>query len=207
MTPDNTKPDSRQRMLCHRKKRGIRYGLRALQWGCLAALLVALPVLSEVPRAGAQEFKIVGSLADVDRKSIVVPMVNPQRGRRLFVTKGCVMCHSVKEVGGRAAPPLDAEGPSATVDVLGFVSRLLRGAPAMLELQAIELGYQVELAPDEIADLAGFVADSREQEGFSLEEVPEPMRDWMLDEPYWEHDTWPEDLPDEMPDLEDEADL
>ena len=31
--------------------------------------------------------------------------------------------------------------------------------------------------------------------------------DWMLDEPYWEHDTWPEDLPDEMPDLEDEADL
>ena len=207
MTPDNTKPDSQQRMLCHRKQKGIQCGRPVLKWGGLAALLMALAVLTQMPQAGAQEFKIVGSLADADRKSIVVPMVNPQRGRRLFVTKGCVMCHSIQEVGGRAAPALDADGPSASVDVLGFVSRLLRGAPAMLELQAIELGYQVELAPDEIADLAGFIADSREQEGFSMEEVPEPMRDWMLDEPYWEHDTWPEDLPDEMPDLEDEADL
>jgi len=141
------------------------------------------------------------------RKSVIVPVVDPQRGRRLFVAKGCVICHAVKGVGGQAAPALDAGAEQQNIDLLGFVSRLMRGMPAMAELQAIELGYRVDLAAEDIADLAGFVSDPDLQAAFSLDEVPEPMRDWFLDEPYWNQEDWPEDLPEEYPEVEEGSQL
>ena len=141
------------------------------------------------------------------RKSVLVPLVDPQRGRHLFVSKGCVICHAVKGVGGQAAPALDAAAESQSIDLLGFVSRLMRGMPAMAELQAIELGYRVELAPEDIADLAGIVSDPDLQADFSVGEVPEPMRDWFLDEPYWSLEEWPEDLPEDFPEFEEGSQL
>ena len=80
------------------------------------------------------------------------------------------------------------------------------GASAMLELQAVELGYQIELSGKDIADLAGFVGDRATQESFSIDDVPEPLRDWMLDIPYWEEQQdWPETLPKDYPEFEDEG--
>jgi mono/diheme cytochrome c family protein len=179
------------------KKSPIRwFGIPAL----LAAVL-AVPLLSGVPEgAQAQETRKL-------RKNIEVPNVDQVRGRRLFVTKGCVICHSMGGVGGRAAPELDAAGPADSIDVLGFVSRLMVGMPAMIELQSIELGYQIALTPDEIADLAGFVSDADAQVNFSREEVPEPMRDWILNEPYWDQEEWPESLPEEYPDFPEDGQL
>jgi hypothetical protein len=79
-----------------------------------------------------------------------------------------------------------------------------RPAPIMLMLQEMELGYRVELNPAEIADLAGFVSDAGVQRGFSLSEVPEMLREWMVNERYWENEPidWRERMPDEYPDLE-----
>lgn len=138
------------------------------------------------------------------RKSIVMPLVDSARGRRLFVTKGCVICHSVAGVGGRGGPALDAQGQSSTIDVLDFVSRMWRGAPVMIMLQEMELGYRVELAPAEIADLAGFVSDAGAQRGFSLAEIPEVLREWMVNERYWENEDeeWRDKLPEAYPDLD-----
>ncbi len=126
--------------------------------------------------------------------SIVVPIVDSERGRQLFVTKGCVICHSVQGFGGQAAPALDAgDGPLA-IDVLGFAARMWRGAVAMLKLQQIELGYQIRLDAREIGDLAAFATDPIEQAKFSLEQIPEPLRDWVLEEPYWQDESWPDEL-------------
>ena len=74
----------------------------------------------------------------------------------------------------------------------------------MLVLQEMELGYRVELNPAEIADLAGFVSDAGVRRGFSLSEVPEMLREWMVNERYWENEPidWRERMPDEYPDLE-----
>ena len=74
----------------------------------------------------------------------------------------------------------------------------------MFELQDMELGYRVELDPAEIADLAGFVSDAGAQRGFVLGEVPEVLRDWMVNERYWENEStdWRDKLPDEYPDLD-----
>ena len=102
------------------------------------------------------------------------------------------MSFGQRGVGGKAAPIFDADKNVTFVNVLDFVARMWRGAPAMLELQTVELGYQIEFDSDEIADLAGFAMDASAQASFFVDEVPEPMSRWMLDEPYWETDEWPD---------------
>jgi len=116
------------------------------------------------------------------------------RGRELFVIKGCVVCHSVNGVGGKAAPALDVEIGVSSIDPLDFSARMWRGAPAMVELQSVELGYPIDLTGDDIGDLAAFASDRAEQRLLTLETVPEPMRDSLLDERFWEVEEWDEFL-------------
>lgn len=115
-------------------------------------------------------------------------------GRALFVSKGCVICHSVNGVGGKAAPVLDAQVGESVVDPLDFAARIWRGAPAMIELQSVELGYAIDLTADEIANLAGFAADAAEQKKLTIDQLPEGMRDSLLDERFWEVEDWDEFL-------------
>jgi len=170
----------------------------------IAASILVTNVIWVAPAATAEPVS-KSPVAEPSRKSIVMPLVDTRRGRRLFVTKGCVICHSIHGVGGRAGPALDAGGDSTTIDILSFVARMWRGAPVMFMLQEMELGYRVELSPDEIADLAGFVSDASVQRGFALAEVPEVLREWMVNERYWENEPkdWRDKLPDEYPDLDD----
>ena len=112
----------------------------------------------------------------VEPINIVLPLVDAEDGRRLFVTKGCVLCHAVNEAGGIAAPALDAEGGGEQLDLVHFIVRMWNGAQAMIELQALELGYQIELNGDEIGHLAGFAASPEAQRGLSLRGVPDTMR-------------------------------
>ncbi len=127
----------------------------------------------------------------VEPSRVILPLVDAESGRRLFVVKGCVLCHAVNGAGGSAAPPLDADG-SSDLDLMDFVVRMWNGAQAMIELQALELGYQIELSGEEIGDLAAFAASPETQRGFSLESIPESMRSWIIEKPYWMGDGWPE---------------
>jgi len=115
---------------------------------------------------------------------------DPESGRTLFVDKGCVICHSVNGVGGKAAPALDAPIGAPAIDPLEFAARMWRGAPAMIELQSIELGYTIYLTADDIGDLAAFSADRDTQKKVSLEGLPENIRDGLLDERFWEMEDW-----------------
>ena len=128
----------------------------------------------------------------IEPTTIVLPLVDADRGRRLFVTKGCVLCHAVNGAGGIAAPALDADPSNDQLDLMGFVVRMWNGAQAMIELQALELGYQIELTGEEIGHLAAFTASSEAQRGFSLQEIPDPMQTWIIDKPYWMGEGWPE---------------
>jgi cytochrome c len=155
----------------------------------LPSALIALTLLTGL--IGASE-PLAAEAAG--RPSLVVPLVDSENGRKLFVNKGCVICHSVAGVGGKAAPALDAEDEHRQIDLMDFVARMWRGAWAMTDLQSIELGYRIELSAQEIADLAAFASDAQAQKNFSIEDVPEPLRYWTLDEPYWAEETWPEGL-------------
>ncbi|MEQ8936448.1 MAG: c-type cytochrome [Amphiplicatus sp.] len=126
--------------------------------------------------------------------SIAARTPDSAKGRELFVGKGCVICHSVNGVGGKAAPVLDAPIGETVIDPLDFAARIWLGAPAMIELQSVELGYTISLSGDEIAHLAAFAGDVAEQKKFTVDQVPEPMRSSLLDERFWEVEDWDEFL-------------
>ena len=156
----------------------------------LAGLAVAAALF--FGQGAARAADDTSQLAQYQGQLIVVPAVDALRGRRLFVMKGCVTCHSVKDVGGKAAPALDAPEDSTSVNPLDFAARMWRGASAMQELQSIEIGYRIELTGNEIGDLAAFAADPAAQQGFSIAEVPDLLKDWFIDEPYWDQGEWPD---------------
>lgn len=122
---------------------------------------------------------------------IAITPVDAEEGRKLFVSKACVACHSVNGVGGKAAPVLDAAADNQGVDILDFFARMWKGADAMVILQRRELGYSIDLTGSEIGDLAAFVSSLEHQQGFSMEEVPIYLRDWFVDDPK----DWGEELP------------
>lgn len=155
----------------------------------LAALGGALALCAcsaENAGAGAD----VATEASVSLKPASTRALNPLAGKALFVEKGCVICHSVNGVGGKAAPALDAEIGGPGVDPLEFAARMWRGAPAMIELQSIELGYTIYLTADDIANLAAFAADRDAQKSLSIDDLPETIRAGLLDERFWEMENW-----------------
>lgn len=169
----------------------------------IAVSIAALIGLSSISDSAMAQSPAQPGVAEQPRMSVVMPIIDAKRGRRLFVTKGCFICHSVNGVGGKAAPALDATSQSRTIDVLGFIARLWRGAPLMFELQSMELGYRIEFTANEFADLAGFVDDAKAQEGFSRREIPEVVQEWMVDTAWWKDRSLKlgDILPEKFPDL------
>lgn len=126
----------------------------------------------------------------VSLKPAVKRNTDPAVGRALFIEKGCVICHAVNGVGGKAAPPLDAAIGDGAADPLEFAARMWRGAPAMIELQSVELGYTIYLTADEIANLAAFSADREAQRHLTPDSLPESLANSLLDERFWEMEDW-----------------
>lgn len=118
----------------------------------------------------------------------LVSFGDAERGRELFTGKGCVVCHSINGIGGKAGPSLDADPSAPGLDVFEFAARMWRGAPTMIVLQEMELGYRIDLTGQELADLARFIHDAEAQRSFQDSDVPELIRDWMVDEVYDELD-------------------
>ena len=121
---------------------------------------------------------------------VEMPVIDPARGRALFISKGCVICHSVNGLGGRAAPPLEPDGPFATVDIGDFAARMWRGAGPMVWLQTLEMGYQIDLTGEDIAHLAGFLQDAREQARFAAAGLPDHISESLLTELYRRPEDW-----------------
>ena len=58
----------------------------------------------------------------------------------------------------------------------------------MILLQEMEMGYQIDLNGEELAHLAAFASNAQVQSRFSEKDIPEVIRDWMVDEVYQELD-------------------
>jgi mono/diheme cytochrome c family protein len=112
----------------------------------------------------------------------VAQAADAARGRVLFASKGCVICHAINEVGGTGGPPLDAEGTPGEVDALDFVARMWRGAEAMIFMQQQELGVQIDFTGRELADIVAFVNDPKERWKFAEEDFPAMLRHGMRDQ-------------------------
>ena len=153
-------------------------------WTVTAGLLLAI-VLFTQPWSAATATEPASSETG---GGYIIPFGDPERGRALFTGKGCVVCHAINGVGGKAGPSFDADASSPNLDVFEFAARMWRGAPLMTVLQEMELGYQIEFTGQELADLARFLHDAEAQKDFDQSDVPEVIRDWMVDEVYDELD-------------------
>jgi len=152
---------------------------------CLAVSAAGACTAEQAPgRAEAQTPKLTSAVT----ASRIVPG-DPERGRQLFVTKGCVTCHAVNGVGGKAGTALDARG-NGPLDPVDFAAWMWKGAPAMVELQSLELGYTIDLSGSDIRHLAAFAGDKNAQAAFSLDEIPAGVQDSFLDEQFWEVEDW-----------------
>lgn len=128
-----------------------------------ATLALALPV-------GAQ---------NIIAKGLYLPPMNAAKGRMLFASKGCVVCHSINGVGGTDAPKLDASTMKVPMDPFDFAAKMWHGAPAMIAMQQNELGAQIQFTGDELADIIAFAHDPAEQKKFSESDIPANIKKHM----------------------------
>ena len=110
---------------------------------------------------------------------LMMPSMDPVRGRALFASKGCVTCHSINGVGGEDATPLDAHTMQPMMNPFDFAAKMWRMAPAMIAAQEEALGEQIEFTGDELADIIAFVHHDAEQHRFSEADIPPEIMPMM----------------------------
>jgi len=108
-----------------------------------------------------------------------MPYVDPARGRKLFASKGCVVCHSINGIGGEDAPSLIPDEMSPVMNPFEFAARMWRGASTMISMQEDELGEQIEFTGSELADIIAFVHTLDEQKKFSEDDIPPRIKKLM----------------------------
>ncbi len=110
---------------------------------------------------------------------LMMPDMNPVRGRKLFASKGCVACHSINGVGGHDATALDAHTMDQMMNPFDLAAKMWMMAPAMIYAQEEALGEQILFTGDELADIIAFVHDDEEQHHFSEADITPEVEKMM----------------------------
>jgi cytochrome c len=110
---------------------------------------------------------------------LMMPLMDPARGRKLFASKGCVVCHSVNGIGGTDAASMDVSTMEPMMNPFEFAARMWLGAEPMIMMQREELGEQIELTGEELADIIAFTHHPEEQRKFSEADIPHRIVDLM----------------------------
>jgi len=124
------------------------------------------------------------SPAEIDRMmalmtdiGVALPPLSSERGRTVFLEKGCVACHAINGVGGDVGPAFDAAEMPKPMNAFEFAARMWRGASAMIAMQEDEqFGGQIDLSGQELADLVAFAHDEDEQAHLTADQIPEKYR-------------------------------
>ncbi|MHB1200618.1 MAG: c-type cytochrome [Polaromonas sp.] len=103
---------------------------------------------------------------------LTLPAMNPVRGKELFASKGCVVCHSINKVGGTDAPAFDAATMAPMMNPFEFMARMWRGAIPMIAMQQNELGHQIEFTGQDLADIIAFTHNREVQKTFTMADIP-----------------------------------
>ena len=120
--------------------------------------------------SATQMFRVMALMKDI---GIATPPMDAERGREVFVQKGCVACHSVNGVGGDLGPALNAADMPSPMNSFEFAARMWRGAGAMIALQEDLLGEAISLDGQDLADLVAFAHDAEEQAKLTEDQIPE----------------------------------
>ena len=137
-----------------------------------AVMLVGADVL------GPAMAEHVPSTQDVKAR-LVMPIMNPMRGKTLFVEKLCVACHAINGVGGHDAPALDAHDMTGLMNPFDFAAKMWNHAPGMIAAQEGALGEQIYFTGEELADIIAFVHDDETQHTFTEQDITPNVRAMM----------------------------
>ncbi len=110
---------------------------------------------------------------------MVIPRMDPVRGKALFASKGCVVCHAVNGVGSDEATAFDINDMDAKMNPFDLTAKMLNMAAIMTTLQEDELGGQIMFSGDELADIIAFLHSAEIQDTFSDDDVPDNIRKIM----------------------------
>lgn len=110
---------------------------------------------------------------------LVLPIMNPDRGKKLFVSKRCVACHAINGVGGHDAPAMDAHQMKGLMNPFDLAAKMWNHAPGMIAAQEGALGEQIYFTGDELADMIAFIHDDQSQHAFSERDLTAKARKMM----------------------------
>lgn len=127
--------------------------------GILGAVAINAPASADHVAGGAPKV--------VHGARLVIPLMDPERGKELFVEKGCVACHAINGVGGHDAPAMDAHRNMGLVNPFDFAAKMWNHAPGMIAAQEAALGEQIYFTGDELADIIAFLHNDEAQHRFS----------------------------------------
>ncbi len=131
------------------------------------------------PARGGHKMMGMDRMSSPDMPNMRMPSMNPTRGRRLFVSKGCVACHAINGVGGHDAANLDAHTMQPMMNPFEFAAKMWAMAPAMIYAQEEALGEQILFTGDELADIIAFVHNDEAQHGFGEADLTAEARKMM----------------------------
>ena len=142
------------------------------------------PAQEQVPAADQGGHKVMGTdrMSSPDMPNMRMPDMNPLRGRKLFVSKGCVACHAINGVGGHDATNLDAHTMQPMMNPFDFAAKMWAMAPAMIYAQEEALGGQILFTGDELADIVAFVHNDEAQHDFGEADLTPEARKMMRHE-------------------------
>jgi cytochrome c len=110
---------------------------------------------------------------------LVMPLMNPDRGKKIFVSKGCVACHSINGVGGHDAIAMNAHNMKGLMNPFDFAAKMWNHAPAMIAAQEGAFGEQLYFTGEELADIIAFIHDDEAQHGFTDKDLTVKARTMM----------------------------
>ncbi len=119
------------------------------------------------------------SSAAADRTRLLLPMMKSEKGKNVFVSKGCVACHAVNGVGGHDAPPMDDHARLGPLNPFDFAAKMWNHAPGMIAAQEEAFGEQIYFTGEELADIIGFVHDDAAQHRFTEGDLTAQARKMM----------------------------
>lgn len=149
----------------------------------LLAPLAALALVALAATAAYAEHVPASEGIETDHGArLVIPMMDPDRGKTLFVDKGCVACHAINGIGGHDAPAMDAHRNMGLVNPFDFAAKMWNHAPGMIAAQEDALGEQIFMTGDELADLIAFLHDDEAQHGFGEDDLTTAAKKMMQHE-------------------------
>jgi cytochrome c len=151
----------------------------------LAAIVLVLLAMISPPAADAQSVRGTlerGVVVPGDElPDLVIPSLDPANGRRLYGSKGCVICHSMNGIGGTDGingRSLDARRQPVQMDPFEFAAKMWTSSEVMI-VEQLNLGGQILLNGDEFADLFAFINSRDEQRQFTEDDVPEEFLEFF----------------------------